>query len=111
MEGVASEAAFLAGHLGLDNLIYLYDNNKISIESSTDIAFTEDRGKRFEAYGWFVQTLTDGLPQLVKEKSPRSIPSRMTAANRLPGEQGKGCLATRSAHAADATRDKVERAG
>jgi len=60
MEGVASEAASLAGHLGLDNLIYMYDNNKISIEGSTDLAFTEDRGKRFEAYGWFVQTLSDG---------------------------------------------------
>jgi transketolase len=60
MEGVASEAASLAGHLGLDNLIYLYDDNHISIEGSTDLAFTEDRGKRFEAYGWFVQVLPDG---------------------------------------------------
>jgi transketolase len=60
MEGVASEAASLAGHLGLDNIIYLYDNNHISIEGSTDLAFTEDRGKRFEAYGWFVQDLADG---------------------------------------------------
>lgn len=60
MEGVASEAASLAGHLGLNNLIYLYDNNHISIEGSTDLAFTEDRAKRFEAYGWFVQTLSDG---------------------------------------------------
>jgi len=60
MEGVASEAASLAGHLGLNNLIYLYDNNHISIEGPTDLAFTEDRGKRFEAYGWFVQELPDG---------------------------------------------------
>jgi transketolase len=60
MEGVASEAASLAGHLGLNNLIYLYDNNHISIEGSTELAFTEDRGKRFEAYGWFVQDLPDG---------------------------------------------------
>lgn len=60
MEGVASEAASLAGHLGLDNLIYLYDDNHISIEGSTDLAFTEDRAKRFEAYGWFVQRLADG---------------------------------------------------
>jgi transketolase len=60
MEGVASEAASLAAHLGLDNLIYLYDDNHISIEGSTDLAFTEDRAKRFEAYGWFVQRLADG---------------------------------------------------
>ena len=57
MEGVASEAASLAGHLGLNNLIYFYDDNHISIEGSTHLAFTEDRGARFEAYGWFVQKL------------------------------------------------------
>ena len=61
MEGVASEAASLAGHLKLGKLIYLYDDNHISIEGSTDIAFTEDRGKRFEAYGWHVQRVADGL--------------------------------------------------
>jgi transketolase len=61
MEGVASEAASLAGHLRLGKLIYLYDDNKISIEGSTDIAFTEDRGKRFEAYGWHVQKVADAL--------------------------------------------------
>ena len=61
MEGVASEAASLAGHLRLGKLIYLYDDNRISIEGSTDLAFTEDRGKRFEAYGWHVQHVADGL--------------------------------------------------
>jgi len=55
MEGVASEAASLAGHLGLDNVVYIYDDNRITIDGSTELAFTEDRGKRFEAYGWFVQ--------------------------------------------------------
>ncbi|MCC7353381.1 MAG: transketolase [Anaerolineae bacterium] len=55
MEGVASEAASLAGHLKLGKLIYLYDDNRISIEGSTDLAFTEDRGLRFQAYGWHVQ--------------------------------------------------------
>jgi len=60
MEGVTSEAASLAGHLRLGNLIYLYDNNHISIEGSTDLAFTEDVGRRFEAYGWHVQRVEDG---------------------------------------------------
>jgi transketolase len=60
MEGVSSEAASLAGHLSLGRLIYLYDDNKISIDGSTDLAFTEDRGKRFEAYSWHVQRVDDG---------------------------------------------------
>ena len=60
MEGVSSETASLAGHLGLDNVIYLYDSNHISIEGSTDLAFTEDVGRRFEAYGWSVQSVADG---------------------------------------------------
>lgn len=60
MEGVASETASLAGHLQLGRLIYLYDDNRISIDGSTDITFTEDRMARFEAYGWHVQTVLDG---------------------------------------------------
>lgn len=60
MEGVASEAASLAGHLRLGKLIYLYDDNKVSIDGSTDLAFTEDVGKRFEAYGWHVERVSDG---------------------------------------------------
>jgi transketolase len=59
-EGVASEAASLAGHLGLGRLIYLYDDNHISIEGPTELAFTEDVTKRFEAYGWHAQSVTDG---------------------------------------------------
>ncbi|TAH02133.1 MAG: transketolase [Sphingobacteriales bacterium] len=59
-EGVASEAASLAGHLKLGNLIYLYDDNHISIEGDTDVSFTEDVKMRFEAYGWQVLVVTDG---------------------------------------------------
>ncbi|CBE69724.1 Transketolase (TK) [Candidatus Methylomirabilis oxygeniifera] len=55
MEGITSEAASLAGHLGLGKLIYLYDDNRITIDGSTDMAFTENVGQRFEAYGWHVQ--------------------------------------------------------
>jgi len=60
MEGISSEAASLAGHLGLGKLICIYDDNKISIEGSTDIAFTEDVAGRFEAYHWHVQRVADG---------------------------------------------------
>ena len=72
MEGVSSEAASLAGTLGLGKLIFLYDNNRITIEGKTDIAFTEDVGKRFEAYGWQVLTVAsaedlDALVAAVKE--------------------------------------------
>jgi len=60
MEGITSEGASLAGHLRLGKLIVLYDDNRISIEGSTDLTFTEDRLKRFEAYGWYVQRVEDG---------------------------------------------------
>src|SRR5207244_4103463 len=60
MEGVASEAASLAGHLRLGKLIYLYDDNQVTLSAGTDITFTEDRARRFEAYGWHTQTVADG---------------------------------------------------
>ena len=61
MEGIASEAASMAGHLGLGNLICIYDDNKISIEGSTDIAFTENVAARFRAYRWQVLQVKDGI--------------------------------------------------
>jgi transketolase len=60
MEGVSSEAASVAGHLKLGKLIYLYDANHVTLAASTDLTFTEDCAKRFEAYGWFVQSIDDG---------------------------------------------------
>jgi transketolase len=60
MEGVASEAASLAGHLKLGKLIYLYDDNHVTIEGFTSLAFSEDVPKRFEAYGWHTHTVADG---------------------------------------------------
>lgn len=56
-EGVASEACSLAGHLGLNNLVVIYDDNRITIDGETSLSFTEDVAARFEAYGWFVQTV------------------------------------------------------
>ncbi|NEO76220.1 transketolase [Moorena sp. SIO4G3] len=64
MEGVSGEACSLAGHLGLGKLIALYDDNHISIDGSTDLAFTEDVGKRFEAYGWHVVHVESGNTDL-----------------------------------------------
>ena len=60
MEGISHEAASLAGHLKLGKLIYLYDDNKISLDGPTSLSFTEDVAKRYEAYGWHVQRVEDG---------------------------------------------------
>jgi transketolase len=60
MEGVSYESASMAGHLQLDNLIYLYDDNSITIDGSTDLAFSEDVTKRFEAIGWHVSEVAEG---------------------------------------------------
>jgi transketolase len=60
MEGVSSEAASLAGHLRLGKLICLYDDNRITLSAGTDITFTENRARRFEAYGWHTQTVENG---------------------------------------------------
>jgi transketolase len=69
-EGVASEASSLAGHLGLDNLIVVYDDNHISIDGNTALSFTEDRAKRYKAYGWNVQEISgDGNNMVAFEKA------------------------------------------
>ncbi|HAY36805.1 MAG TPA: transketolase, partial [Bacteroidetes bacterium] len=60
MEGISHEAGSLAGHLKLGKLIYLYDDNEITIDGSTSLAFTEDVTGRFEAYGWQVLSVEDG---------------------------------------------------
>lgn len=97
MEGVASEAASLAGHLGLGRLIYLYDDNRISIDGSTGLAFTEDRGTRFAAYGWQVQYVADGndvetLDQAIHaakaDPRPSLIVCRTQIGYGLPTRQG-----------------------
>ncbi len=71
MEGVSHEAASLAGHLKLGKLIYLYDDNHISIEGSTDLAFTENRLARFRAYDWHVEQVDDGNSIEAIEKAIR----------------------------------------
>jgi transketolase len=97
MEGVASEAASLAGHLGLGKLIYLYDDNRISIDGSTDLAFTEDRAARFTAYGWQVLHVADGndveaidaaIQQAKPDPRPSLILCRTQIGYGLPTRQG-----------------------
>ncbi len=75
MEGVASEAASLAGHLKLGKLIYLYDDNHVTIEGFTDLAFSEDVPKRFESYGWHTSTVEDGNDTAAIEAAIRDAQS------------------------------------
>lgn len=97
MEGVASEAASLAGHLRLGRLIYLYDDNRISIDGSTDLTFTEDRARRFEAYGWQVLQVADGndvdaidaaIREAKADPRPSLIICRTQIGYGLPTRQG-----------------------
>jgi transketolase len=97
MEGVASEAASMAGHLSLGRLIYLYDDNHISIDGSTDLAFTEDRAMRFKAYGWHVMRVEDGndveaidkaIQEAKSEARPSIIMCRTTIGYGAPTRQG-----------------------
>jgi transketolase len=96
MEGISSEAASLAGHLGLGKIIYLYDDNHISIDGSTDLAFTEDRTARFEAYDWHVQKVADGndtasvdqaISQAKEDPRPSLIACRTHIGYGLPTRQ------------------------
>ena len=97
MEGVSSEAASLAGHLRLGKLIYLYDDNRITIDGSTDLAFTEDRAARFSAYGWQVLQVADGndtttvdaaICQAKADPRPSLIICRTQIGYGLPTRQG-----------------------
>ncbi len=75
MEGISAEAASLAGHLGLGNIIYVYDDNRISIEGETRLSFSEDVDKRFKACGWHVQTI-DGHDRDQVRKAIRKAQKR-----------------------------------
>jgi transketolase len=76
MEGVASEASSIAGHLGLDNLVLVYDDNKITIDGSTDLSFSEDVAKRYEAYGFFVQKVDGHNPEEVRKALDAAVAHR-----------------------------------
>jgi transketolase len=101
MEGVSSEAASLAGHLELGNVIYLYDDNHISIEGNTDLAFNEDVAKRFQAYGWHVQVLEDG----------NDIAAIAAAVQKAREETRRPSLIKVRTHIAYGSPNKVDTAG
>ena len=101
MEGVSSEAASLAGNLKLGNLIYLYDDNHISIEGNTEITFTEDVVKRFEAYNWHVQVVEDG----------NDIEAIAKAVKNAKAEKEKPSLIKVRTHIGYGSPNKVDTAG
>lgn len=113
MEGISSEAFSLAGTLGLEKLIVLYDSNKISIEGSTDIAFTEDVKKRFEAFGFQTLVVEDGnnleeIGAAIKEaKADNTRPTMITVKTKIgygcPNKEGKA-----SAHGEPLGVDNVD---
>jgi transketolase len=113
MEGISHEAASLAGHLGLGKLIYLYDDNEISIEGSTDITFTESVPDRFRAYGWHVQEVdaydleaVDGAIRAAQEavERPSLIVCHTHLAYGAPNKQDDA-----SAHGAPLGEEEVRR--
>jgi transketolase len=101
MEGVASEAASLAGHLELGNIIYIYDDNHISIEGDTDITFNENVAKRFESYGWHVQVVND----------VNDINALSNAIDNAKVETSKPSLIKVRSHIAYGSPNKVDTAG
>lgn len=111
MEGVSSEAASLAGHIGLGNLIYIYLDNRITIEGSTDFSLSEDVGRRFDAYNWHVQhvngydlaRIEESIQQAKEEKSkPSLIVARTNIAYGSPNKQDSA-----DAHGAPLGEDEV----
>ena len=114
MEGVASEAASFAGHLKLGKLIVLYDDNNVSLDGPTQMAFTEDRCKRFDAYGWHVQQI-DGMDveavqrALEAAKAERERPSFIAARTHL-GYGAPHKQDTAAAHGSPLGEDEVRAA-
>jgi transketolase len=102
MEGVAGEAASLAGHLKLGKLIYLYDDNRVTIEGFTSLAFTEDVPKRFESYGWHTVTVEDGndleaLERAIREAQAETTRPSLISVKTVIG-YGMPAAGTRKAH-------------
>jgi len=114
MEGISSEAASLAGHQALGKLIYLYDDNNISIDGDTDLAFTEDVGARFEAYDWHVERIDDGTDleaidaALRAAKAETDRPSLLAVSTHI-GHGSPNKQDTAAAHGAPLGEEEVQR--
>ena len=104
MEGIASEAASLAGHLKLGKLICLYDDNGITIDGSTSLAFTEDVARRFEAYGWHVRRIEHG-------EDPQVIAAAIESAQHETTRPSLICAKTHIAHGSPNKQDSHEAHG
>ncbi len=114
MEGVAAEAASIAGHLKLGKLIYLYDNNHISLAASTDLTFTEDCAKRFESYGWQTQTVEDGndlqaIDQALRAARDETTRPSLVLVRTHIGYGSPGKQDTFEAHGSPLGEDEVKR--
>jgi transketolase len=111
MVGISHEAASLAGHLKLGKLIVLYDSNHISIDGSTDLAMTEDVGKRFEAYGWHVQTVDghhhDELAQAIEHAQAATAHPSLIVCNTHIGFGSPNTQDTEKCHGAPLGEEEV----
>lgn len=113
MEGVASEAASLAGTWGLGKLIYLYDNNKITLDGDTDMTFTEDASARFRAYGWHVVEVQDGndvgaiLAAIASAKNVTDQPS-LISIRTIIGYGSPNKSGTSKAHGSPLGKDEIK---
>ncbi len=113
MEGITSEAASLAGHLQLEKLICFYDDNQITIDGSTDLAFTEDTAKRFEGYGWQVLKVEDGnridlLTEAINEAKQETVRPTLIKVRTKIGYGSPNKQGTAEAHGAPLGEEEVK---
>jgi transketolase len=112
MEGVSAEASSLAGHLQLGNLIFLYDDNRVSLAGHTDVTFTEDRLKRYEAYGWHTQQVEDGndteaIDRAIRAAKQQKERPSLIAVRTVIGYGSPNKADTHEAHGSPLGKDEV----
>jgi len=112
MEGVSHEAASLAGHLKLGKIIYLYDSNKISIDGSTDLSFSDDTKKRFESYGWHTQQVDghdrDAIEDAIRKAQSTTDKPSLIECKTIIGFGSPNKEGTASSHGAPLGEDEIK---